>query len=431
MAVQSRYEGPDLEILLDQVRSELGAGITIVSANKLRSGGLGGFFARERFEVIVEHDGLAIPPADVAADPTRSVRPRDIAPSLMDLVDQVSAEERAVAPRVSTESEPFASILQRVARDAGVDEDTPATPRASIHVDADEADDFDSRDSRDRQIDDVDDEALFTPSAPIAQPAAHPLHSAPAAQPLRVAQPAPAPAPVRSMPAPSSTLPVPAPVNLPAVGGHVGALVKMGLPASYVPAAPSPAAVEAALRASLSRLPEAPPMPRGTGSVVAVVGERQAALSLARDLASEAGLDPDAIAIATRKRLPARTPENLIINGSEEAAEKRRSWRRRERASIVVIDTELSAEKPAWAYHVLAALEPSATWGVVDATRKTEDVAAWVTDLGGVDALAVNDLDATSSPAAVLQLDVPVGRIDGRPASPALWAALLTERLAA
>jgi hypothetical protein len=34
-------------------------------------------------------------------------------------------------------------------------------------------------------------------------------------------------------------------------------------------------------------------------------------------------------------------------------------------------------------------------------------------------------------PAAVLQLDVPVGRIDGRTASPSLWAALLTERMAA
>ncbi len=109
----------------------------------------------------------------------------------------------------------------------------------------------------------------------------------------------------------------------------------------------------------------------------------------------------------------------------------RRSWRRRERPSVVVIDTELAAEKPAWAYHVLAALEPEATWGVVDATRKTEDVAAWISGLGGVDALAVNDIDATASPAAVLQLDVPVGRIDGRPATPALWAALLTERVAA
>jgi hypothetical protein len=203
------------------------------------------------------------------------------------------------------------------------------------------------------------------------------------------------------------------------------------LPAGYVPAVPSPAALEAALRSSLGRLPAAPPLPKSTGSVVAVVGERQAAMKVARDLASEAGLDPDSVTLATRKRLPARTPVHLTITDTEDASEKRRSWRRRERPSVVVVDVELGRDKPAWAYHVLAALEPEATWGVVDATRKTEDVAAWMHGVGGVDAIAVNDVDATVSPAAVLQLDVPVGRIDGRPASPALWAALLTERLAA
>jgi len=216
-----------------------------------------------------------------------------------------------------------------------------------------------------------------------------------------------------------------------APAGHIGQLVKMGLPATYVPAAPSAAAFEAALRSSLSRLPAAPAIPKTVGSVVAVVGERGAAMELARELSAEAGLDPDTITLATRRRVPARMPENLVITGSEDALEKRRSWRRRDRPSVVVIDAELAADKPAWAYHVLAALEPEATWGVVDATRKTEDVSAWLNNLGGVDALAVNDIDATTTPAAVLQLDVPVGRIDGRPASPALWAALLTERLAA
>ena len=403
MAVQSRYEGPDLEALLEQVRTELGTGTKIVSANKVRSGGVAGFFAKESYEVIVEHDGIVMPAADLADDPTRSVRPRDIAPSLMDLVDQVSSEERAAAPRISTESEPFAAVMERVARDAGI-----PTPPADLSVD-DEPDDV------------TDAEVVPTAAAPPA-PVIPPAPAAVVA-PAAPTMPA-APAPVASAPAVVPPMHRPAP-------NQTGALIKMGLPAPLVPAIASPATAEAALRASLSRLPVAPDMPKGTGSVVAVVGERQAALALARDLSAEAGLDPDAVTIATRKRLPARTPENLIINGSDDAMEKRRSWRRRERPSVVVIDTDLCADKPAWAYHVLAALEPEATWGVVEATRKTEDVAAWVVGLGGVDALAVNDLDATTSPAAVLQLDVPVGRIDGRTATPSLWAALLTERLAA
>lgn len=396
MAVQSRYEGPDLEALLEQVRSELGSGTTILSANKVRSGGIAGFFARERYEVIVEHDGLAVPAVAAADDPNRSVRPPDIAPSsLMDLVDRVSEQERAAAPRISTESQPFAAVMERVARDAGM--------AAAATVTADEAD-----------LEEAPDPVVEDASVPAAETAAE---SAPV--------PAPAAPTAPAAPAPAAVVPMSTPA------GHVGALVRMGLPASYVPAVPSPAAVEAALRSSLTRLPAAPGMPSTTGSVLAVVGERQAALQLARDLSTQAGLDPDAVTIATRKRLPARTPQNLVISGSDDAHEKRRSWRRRERPSVVVVDAELCAEKPAWAYHVLAALEPEATWGVVDATRKTEDVAAWLGGLGGVDALAVNDLDATTSPAAVLNLDVPVGRIDGRPASPALWAALLTERLAA
>jgi hypothetical protein len=268
----------------------------------------------------------------------------------------------------------------------------------------------------------------------VAPTAAAPFEPSPVLPAAAVVAPV-APAPVAAPMSPAVAAPaapaVVAPQHRSASASQAGALVKMGLPAPLVPAIASPATAEAALRASLSRLPAAPAMPKSTGSVVAVVGERQAALALARDLSAEAGLDPDAVTIATRKRVPARTPENLVINGSDDALEKRRSWRRRERPSVVVIDTDACAEKPAWAYHVLAALEPEATWGVVEATRKTEDVAAWVMGLGGVDALAVNELDATTSPAAVLQLDVPVGRIDGRTATPSLWAALLTERLAA
>ena len=400
------------------MRTELGSGTTIVSANKVRSGGVAGFFARETYEVIVEHDGIVAVSPSVADDPTKSIRPRDIAaPTLMELVEQVSSEERAAAPRIateadepaapriSTESEPFAAVMERMAFNAGVPDAAPAV---------------------------ADDEPAFVAEAEI-------VDEIPVPAPAPVVQaPAPAPSPAAQAPAPLPTpAPVPAvapsapPVMLGEPRGHVGALVKMGLPSSFVPAVPSSAALEAALRSSLTRLPEAPAMPKSTGSVVAIVGERNAALDVARELSSQAGLDPDAISVASRRRLPARTPEHLIISGSDDAAEKRRSWRRRDRPSVVVIDSELGRDKQAWAYHVLAALEPSATWGVVEATRKTEDVAAWVNGLGGVDALAVNDVDATSSPAAVLQLEIPVGRIDGRPASPALWAALLTERLAA
>ncbi len=84
-----------------------------------------------------------------------------------------------------------------------------------------------------------------------------------------------------------------------------------------------------------------------------------------------------------------------------------------------------------WASHILTALEPIATYGTVDATRKAEDVAAWADALGGIDCLAVNRIDETVSPASVLAAGIPIEQIDGRPATSGYWAMLLTERLTA
>ena len=70
-------------------------------------------------------------------------------------------------------------------------------------------------------------------------------------------------------------------------------------------------------------------------------------------------------------------------------------------------------------------------WGAVDATRKADDLFDWAEQLGGFDALGVTDLGATVSPAAVLQCGIPVGRLEGRPATPLLWASLLGPRLVA
>ena len=49
-------EGPRIEPLLEQVRNSYGVGARIVSAEKVRTGGLGGFFARQRYEVAIEVD---------------------------------------------------------------------------------------------------------------------------------------------------------------------------------------------------------------------------------------------------------------------------------------------------------------------------------------------------------------------------------------
>jgi flagellar basal-body rod protein FlgB len=74
-------------------------------------------------------------------------------------------------------------------------------------------------------------------------------------------------------------------------------------------------------------------------------------------------------------------------------------------------------------------LEPTITWAMVDASCKAEDVGHRITLLGGVDVIAITGIADTISPAAILSLGIPIGRIGSNPSTPAVWADLLMERL--
>ena len=60
-------EGPDLQELLAQVREDHGGAARVVRAERIRSGGVAGFFTKERYEVTVEVEG-ATAAADGSAD---------------------------------------------------------------------------------------------------------------------------------------------------------------------------------------------------------------------------------------------------------------------------------------------------------------------------------------------------------------------------
>jgi hypothetical protein len=76
-----KFDGPKLDDLLEKVQAELGSSVTIVEANRTRRGGVGGFFAKEWFEVIVDPGAAPTPegarheravasePADASVDP--------------------------------------------------------------------------------------------------------------------------------------------------------------------------------------------------------------------------------------------------------------------------------------------------------------------------------------------------------------------------
>jgi hypothetical protein len=346
-----RFEGTSIEAVLEEARAQVGAGVRIVEANRLRRGGIGGFFAKERFEVAVE---VLDAPAPVPAPaPARRVLPPGVDPVLA-LAEEVSdGESMGTATSLSTEQDAFAELLGRIARD--VQEDSA---------------------------------------------------------------PAPAPAPVaHHLP----ELTTPAPTSL-----H--GLSHLGLPAAIVPTGEDTAT---GLLRALSALPVAGPVPKAAGDVVAVVGERDAALALARTIATELGLAHDEVVLASEHDDGQDLPLGCLLPTLPAVADERCSARWRRRPSIVVVDVPVRPGASTFGRRALEALEPTATWGAVTAASKAEDVRAWSDSLGGLDAVAVDGLDLTTTPASILGTGIPVARLDGRPASPALWTALLMERLAA
>src|SRR5205085_11764695 len=144
-------------------------------------------------------------------------------------------------------------------------------------------------------------------------------------------------------------------------------------------------------------------LPAGKGTVLAVVGERSEALTIARDLSVDMDLDPDDVVVCAPRRRGKSAHTWLELTTVEDAIEHRRSWRWRMHPTVVVVDAPVGRPAP-WAEEMLAALEPTSSWGVTEASRKLEDVAAWSDQVGGLDAIALNGTDDTVSPASILHL---------------------------
>ncbi|MDH3683086.1 MAG: hypothetical protein OEV40_24425, partial [Acidimicrobiia bacterium] len=104
-----RYTGPELGALLAKVREELGAEASIVEANRVRTGGVAGFFARESYELVAagaetQHEPalrtqpVAAPPVP-ARTPARQPpvnRSMGVSMALLERAEAVSAHERTV-----------------------------------------------------------------------------------------------------------------------------------------------------------------------------------------------------------------------------------------------------------------------------------------------------------------------------------------------
>jgi hypothetical protein len=530
-------EGPDITDLLARVRAQHGESATIVKADKVRVGGVGGFFAKQRYEVIVELDdlGTAVPARspEPSSGPPPVSRPEPISEPVAALspVDALLAEFTAKTEtlRAST-PEP---ALQFPPRSAPLPP-TPAPPlrtadgvsstmaNLSRYIDVTGLGDADGLSPLTAEADTADvvevtpaiaaAPATAWPSAwnaPVGGDLAphnmstesgdfaavlaqltHDLQDAEAAiggeepamaEPVVDAvQPEPAPEPVAFRPL-YSVPSVGNPVSAPSMPGRADAVGQAALarvlavdPDPVVEPDPivvsSPVAVAVAevvavadvanttsaydkllgvgltadladgvdlastdLHGELLRvfgdLPLAPALPRRAGDVIVVVGELNAGLTVGRQLAKKMRIDAGALLLAAASTTGTGLPAAQRVTGPADALRRSRRMHRADTPHIVVIDTSLDGESAEWARDIADAFGATAVWAVVDATRKTADVADHLRHLGPVDALVVQHAASTRDPGSVLELGVPVALIDGRTSTPRAWAELVCERL--
>jgi hypothetical protein len=387
---QQRFEAKTLEEALAKASASLGPSATVVEANRLRRGGVGGFFAKERFEVTVDEPGVA-PGASTEPesfggthhqDVLRGHSPSSIATLLLDREDEQGGRDGDGDPidRLSTEQASFAELVARLTEEVGRDELPMAFGGPSPAA------------------------ALAHRFPPVELEPASPLATY---EPPAVAAP---------------------PAAVPAFRPTTATTATTATTTTSVTTAPLPVHDPHRLLDLLSALPVAPPLPRGPGEVLAVLGERDDALTAARALATELGLDPRSVLLASEDDAGEDLWPGGLLPSVAAIAETRCSARFRPEVTVVAVAAPLGRTAGPFARRALDALEPTAVWAAVDAGRKPQDVAAWAARLGGVAAFAVTGLDDTTTPADALGLGAPVARLDGRPASPARWMALLLER---
>jgi hypothetical protein len=402
-------EGPDIETLLARVRDEHGPDARIVSADKVRSGGLGGFFTRQKFEIAVE--------VGAAAEPATPEPVAESVAALVERADRVEARGNATDPLAvplpSTERPEFSDLLASLRRRTAGPTVLPAAPAS--------------------------------PAAPVILPAANGLAPAPpviaapnvaAAVPATLASAAPAAANgVAAAP------PAAAPVVLPSANGLaerpadgpapiVGDLLALGVPEHLARLATGSDRYAAALRA-LSALPPLPAPPAAAGDVLVIAGEPAPALALAAALAAEINADPARTLVAAPSAAGLGVPAARRIPSVQAAERRADRLHAADSPQIVVVAAPVDRTGGEWAGAVARALRANGVWALVDCTRKPADLRRHLRALGWVDALAAHGADSSADPATVLDLGVPVTYVDGRPATATTWAALLCERLTA
>jgi hypothetical protein len=478
-------EGPAIEPLLAQVREEYGSGVRIISADKVRSGGFGGFFAKQHYELSVEvpdstDDRKTMPQrkAPTVPPPARE-EPADTLEQLLERAesnDRIIGEEQFQRP--APQKRPALQEKQE-GRDAGAEDAEAATKAAEItrrelsdnaaafaelmagldaanHIATSAPHRPSPRAKTETGKPDTPTVRPFRPVAasgsPVNAAALRPLPPVPSLAELMgglgVTEPASAPTPAPPAPnrsaaeaygLPEPVKPGPAAAPLPAAVTElrpvhndpvVANLVSVGMP-EHMAAQITGGDTYAGVLTALASRPAAPAIPDAPGEILVLAGDITHAVPIARSLLEQAHLDPTHLLLAGGSAAGTGLHSSRVLHTPKEAAVRAAKMQAASSAWVVVLDAAVGDTDPIWVNDMCDAIGATAVWAVVDATRKTADTARHLRALGEVEALVVHSVDLTADPATVLGLDLPIFSLDGKPATPHAWAAMLCARIAA
>ena len=510
MPTHRLLEGTDIAKLLAQVRDEHGEDAKIVRAERVRTGGIGGFFSREHFELAVEIDGHADSAAardastvahaatmiespaesvadlfgatlnsefkkSVASSATSSAAATSSSSTVPDTAAELTAPVDALVSSaisqedtftrsgakpvrnfVPTKIEAATTPVNRVVADVTVEHGreqsaSMITPDVAQHILTAAAAAVAAAEATSRSLD----SAQEVTSAPVvtSSPKAKRISATTTLERETAQQIA---APVVLMPVVETQEPtrgrhsrgaqiVSSAQESPSSDRSSLHVPFMGLATTSANdslAALSSGALDAARGITADRTPlgtwlsaddnsdidHLPWPPRRPGEVLVLVGDAVAGLHAARDIARHTRLGSASVFIVAPDLLPELSEERRIANPSH-ARTRRVELAQSQSASIVVIDAPLTmAGDPLaaeWVREMVTALDATAVWAIVDATRRPKDVRRWMAAIGRVDAIVAHDVSATSEPGELLQMGVPVAYLDGVHATGAAWHSVL------
>lgn len=375
------FEGRDLEEVLGEARLCFGPDVEIEAATRVRKGGVFGFFAREWFEVWAH--GPSSTAAVSAENPALALLDREAS-----MGDEVDSFQSMVANALAEQTGPdhFQEAMNEFFT---VDESAAEIGRAA----------------RSRTGE--------TPRPSEAAAVAADLVRGSVATLERPAMPETAPAVTASVAAAPTT---PAAVALEDAprGASVFAEERVARPA-----------VLWQMLEHLESVVTTTSMPES--GIVVFVGDAALALPAVQALGQQLGMWSNEVSVVSRRTLDA-VPTWLSIDSDEDLAARLPRWRRREGVVPVIIDQPIDAPKLDATLQILDTIEPAQVRLVTEAWRLPEQTGRLAGRFGGVDVIDLVDTADSLDPLGMIDLDIPIGSVEGRPASPELLAAVWLDR---